>query len=171
MAAGRPTVVVDDRRTHPPTGVAADLATDDVLVDELAGLLAAVLAAEDAPGEAEAGLHLVDRDEIHDLNLRHMGVDGPTDVLSFPLDGTEADAAIVGDVVLCSEVAAEQAEGHAGEYADECRLLVVHGALHLAGWDHADAADRDAMWARERELMEDLGVPPIGEPWSSEEDA
>jgi probable rRNA maturation factor len=88
-----------------------------------------------------------------------MGVDGPTDVLSFPLDA--ADAAVpdgvpvlLGDVVVCPIVAAEQAPQHAGTLDDELALLVVHGVLHVLGHDHATPAETEVMQARERELLE-----------------
>lgn len=150
--------------------------------DSLGELLAAVLAAEGVPRGSEAGLHLVGIEEMTALNQRTMGEDGPTDVLSFPVDGSApvdgcapvnggapGDGAVVphlvGDVVLCTEVAARNAATHAGTVADECRLLVVHGGLHLCGWDHSTPRQRDDMWRREREVMESLGVSPSGEPW------
>jgi len=173
-AEAGPIVEVDDRRSgvggsgEPAAELGAELAA------ELAALLSAVLLAEGAPAHATAGLHLVDVAEISELNDEHMGVSGPTDVLSFPLDGPgdhdgpgpDQDVQqIVGDVVLCPDVAVAQASEHAGSKADECRLLVVHGGLHLCGWDHAEPDDRDAMWARERALMAQLGVSPSGDPW------
>lgn len=144
------------------------------LEEMLSGLLRAVLVAEGAPADAIAEIHLVDREEMAALNAEHMGATGPTDVLSFPLDGRgDPDPGeprgpgdhIVGDVVICADVAAAQAAEHAGTLVDECRLLTVHGALHLCGWDHGDDQERAAMWARERELMESLGVPPSLDPW------
>jgi probable rRNA maturation factor len=141
-------------------------------LDPLAGLLAAVLAAEGVPARAEASLQLVDPDTIAALNAEHLGGDGPTDVLSFPIDGIDgvadvADAGhwMVGDVVVCAEVAASQAPDHAGTVQDELALLVVHGGLHLCGWDHADPAERAGMWARERVLMSELARPPARDPW------
>ncbi|HNG25442.1 MAG TPA: rRNA maturation RNase YbeY, partial [Microthrixaceae bacterium] len=54
---------------------------------------------------------------------------------------------------------------HAGSVADELALLVTHGGLHLCGWDHAEPAERDRMWARERELLTALGRTPARDPW------
>ena len=71
----------------------------------------------------------------------------------------------IGDVVLCPVVAATQAAGHAGSIEDELALLVVHGGLHLVGWDHEEDVDRHAMWARERELMTELHRAPARDPW------
>jgi probable rRNA maturation factor len=149
----------------------------------LAELLSSVLAAEGADAASEAGLLLVDPGEMEALNSEHMGGTGPTDVLSFPIDGVDAAAAavgdssgegveddagwMVGDVVVCPEVAIRQAPGHAGEADDELRLMVVHGGLHICGWDHDDPTERGAMWDRERELMGLLGFAPAGDPWGS----
>lgn len=154
-----PAVSVDDRA-----------AVEGPDPDSLGELLAAVLAAEGVPRGSEAGLHFVGVEEMTELNQRAMGEDGPTDVLSFPVDGGAAvDGALVphlvGDVVLCTEVAVRNAATHAGTVTDECRLLVVHGGLHLCGWDHSTPRQRDDMWRRERELMASLGVSPSGEPW------
>ena len=159
-----PKVTVGNDTAHAPRGT-PDSAS-------LADLLGAVLAAEGIPGGAEASLHLVDESGMRELNSQHMGVDGATDVLSFPLDGPGVSGQpgvpqLVGDVVLCPEVAARNATTHAGSLVDECNLLVVHGGLHLCGWDHATDAERDSMWARERELMVALGVEPSGDPWGA----
>ncbi len=170
-AEDRPAVA---RRDGREPGRAAEVAVD---LDDLAALLGDVLTAEGIPATAEASLQLVDSDEIAALNAEHMGSAGPTDVLSFPLDGADGpdDAAsagpsadrdwIVGDVVVCPEVAAAQAADHAGSVADELALLVTHGGLHLCGWDHAEPAERDRMWARERELLTALGRTPARDPW------
>ncbi|MFZ4519068.1 MAG: rRNA maturation RNase YbeY [Microthrixaceae bacterium] len=139
------------------------------LLDTLGGILASVLAAEGVPGRASAGLTLVSSDAIATLKAEHLGGDGPTDVLSFPLDGTgpvpEGEPWLVGDVVLCPSVAAAQAPSHAGTLQDELALLVVHGGLHLCGWDHDGPEDQAAMWARERELLTGLGRTPARDPW------
>jgi probable rRNA maturation factor len=140
--------------------VAADeqTAADRVAVDveRWAGLAAAVLTAEAANGELT--LTFVDRDEIAALNAEHLGGSGPTDVLSFPLDDTTVASSVVpvllGDVVVCPAVAVAQAPTHAGSVDDELALLVVHGVLHVVGYDHADDAEAAAMRARERELLQ-----------------
>ena len=158
-----------DQGAPGPDVVAADNRTGDatpVDLDTLSGLLSRVLAAEGAPSGAQASLTLVDADEIAELKAEHLDGDGaPTDVLSFPLDGTEPDAELVGDVVLCPAVAAQQAPDHAGTVDDELALLVVHGGLHLAGWDHAEPDERDRMWDRERALLTALHRVPSRDPW------
>jgi probable rRNA maturation factor len=159
----QPAVARRDDRTP------ADRESLEVDLDPLADLLGAVLAAEGVPPSAEASLQLVGADTIAALNAEHLGGTGPTDVLSFPLDGTDGpddgDEWLVGDVVVCAAVAADQAPAHAGTLQDELALLVVHGGLHLCGWDHAEPADRDAMWVRERELLSALARPPARDPW------
>lgn len=153
----------------PPVVLAADERDIDrtpVDLDALASLLSRVLDAEGAPAGVEASLRLVDPDEIAALKAEHLGGDGaPTDVVSFPIDGVAPDAELVGDVVLCPTVAAAQAPGHAGTVEDELALLVVHGGLHLAGWDHASEPERVRMWDRERVLMATLHRPPTRDPW------
>ena len=163
MPATGPTVLVDDRR---------ETDTTPVDVDGLAVLLAAVLEAEGATAAAECSLSLVDPDEIAALKAEHLDGDGAaTDVLSFPIDGTDDPGDgqwMVGDVVLCPSVAVAQAAEHAGTPADEMALLVVHGGLHLSGWDHAEPQDQADMWARERQLLTGLHGVPARDPWTGE---
>jgi probable rRNA maturation factor len=155
---------------------------------QLCRAVGATLDAAGAPGPASIGLILSDDAELAGLNATHMGKDGPTDVLSFPLLPVEAFPAHVGqavvvapptpagapsfrlppgrrlhlgDIVVSVERAIEQAEagrgGHGGDVrwspADELRLLVTHGTLHVCGWDHADPVEEAAMRALERELL------------------
>src|SRR6185436_15175193 len=97
---------------------------------------------------AELSILLVDIDYMAELNHRWMGGDGPTDVLAFPMDegtidhgpaeGNTSEPALLGDVVLCPEVAAKQAAAAGHSAADELHLLTVHGVLHLLGYDHAE---------------------------------
>ena len=127
--AAAPVVLVSDRQPAPVDAPA------------LARLAAEVLAAEGRGGE-ELSLSFVDEAEIADLHQRYMGEEGPTDVLSFPLD----EDGLVGDVVVCPAVAT-RANPDAPEA--ELRLLVVHGVLHLLGYDHEEDGERAEMWARQ----------------------
>lgn len=141
---------------------------DEVAVDadRWAVLASAALGAEGAAGELT--LTFVDREEMASLNSEHMGAEGPTDVLSFPLDPFGDDGpgpSLVGDLVICPAVAAEAAPTHAGSLDDELALLVVHGVLHIVGHDHADPDETRVMRARELELLESLhwnGPAPVG---------
>ncbi len=160
---------------HSPTGeaalphIVAANAQDEVTVDldRWARLAGHALAAEGAVGEMT--LTFIDRDEIAALKERYLGGHGPTDVLSFPLDTSDAptigdEPALIGDVVICPSVAHDQAPDHAGTIDDEIALLVVHGCLHLVGYDHADPAETAVMRGRERELLSEWHwngpVPP-----------
>ena len=133
---------------------------DDVDVDagRWAELATAVLQSEGRTGELT--LTFVDIDEITALNTEHMGQNGPTDVLSFPLDSVD-DApqrlpvpVLLGDVVICPAVAETAAPTHAGSLDDELALLVVHGILHVLGHDHAEPGETRVMRERERALLE-----------------
>ncbi len=153
----------------------------------LARTLVAALRAGGAPEPASVGLVLADDSELAALNAAHLGKDGPTDVLSFPLlppaafpthagraevrvGARPTDPAFLlppgarlhlGDIVVSVERALEQANagrgGQTGDLrwspADELRLLVTHGALHLCGWDHAEPEEEAAMRALERVLL------------------
>ena len=131
--------------------------------EQWAGLAAAVLSDEGIE-RGELGLRFVDPSAMAELNSSHMGSHGPTDVLSFPIDGaggsghTPEQVPLLGDVVVCPAYAAAQAPGHAGEghdgsLGDELALLVVHGVLHVLGYDHQSDADAAVMQARERRLL------------------
>ncbi len=134
------------------------------------------LAMEGVRGGTELSLFFVEKSDMVELNLEHMGEVGPTDVLSFPIDGGEVLEVVsgpsggtrgpdrsppdrgdmpllLGDIVICPEVAREQAPTHAGTEDDELALLVVHGVLHILGWDHDTADKTVAMQAREREIL------------------
>jgi probable rRNA maturation factor len=122
-----------------------------------------VLADGDAVGELT--LSFVDRSDIAELNADHMGKDGPTDVLSFPMDDEPVAGVptLLGDVVISPAVAAEQFAEHAGTLDDELALLVVHGVLHVLGHDHAEPDEAEVMRERELDLLERFhwhGPPP-----------
>lgn len=143
-------------------------------IASLARLAARALAASSAASPASLGLILSDDGELAALNVEHMGHEGPTDVLSFPLLPPTAFPAHpgrslvsagkpapgfalppghrphLGDIVISVERAKAQAPG---SVADEVRQLVVHGVLHICGWDHARPAERDAMRALESVLL------------------
>lgn len=114
-------------------------------------------AAESEGAWGELFVKLVTSEEMADLNGRHMGKSGPTDVLSFPIDGLvdygpDADLPdpLIGDVIVCPEVAARQAPE---DPAGELDLLVTHGVLHLLGYDHDTEAAAAAMRGREFDLI------------------
>lgn len=110
--------------------------------------------------EAELAIVLVDEAAMEQLHVQWMGEPGPTDVLSFPMDelrpGTDDEvtpAGLLGDVVLCPQVAEVQAESAGHSTMDELQLLTTHGILHLLGFDHADAEEEKEMFALQRDLL------------------
>lgn len=135
-------------------------------------LAAAVLDAELHGAPVEVSIVFVDEERMAELRHAHMGVEGSTDVLAFPIDDEPDPAApaglprLLGDVVICPVVAARNAPDHAGTLDDEIALLLVHGLLHLLGMDHADEPDRRRMQARERALLLEHHGAPARDPWS-----
>lgn len=110
--------------------------------------------------DAELALVLVDEAAMEQLHVQWMGEPGPTDVLSFPMDelrpGTDdsvTPAGLLGDVVLCPQVAEVQAESAGHSTMDELQLLTTHGILHLLGFDHADSEEEKEMFALQRDLL------------------
>ena len=160
-----------------------------IRITRLVRAIAVALDSAGAPAPAAIGLVLTDDAELAELNERHLGHEGPTDVLSFPLLPAEAfpphpgdpdrglaptaSAAsfagppgrrlLLGDIVVSVERAIDQARagrgGQTGDVrwsaADELRLLVTHGALHVCGWDHAEPGEEHEMRALEQRLLAD----------------
>ena len=150
-------VHTSDERPEPSAG------PDGLQTERWAGLAAAVLR-DEGVAHGEMGLRFVDPGTMAELNLSHMGSPGPTDVLAFPIDGRSGrvhlpeQVPLLGDVVVCPAYAAAQApdhagDGHGGSLGDELALLVVHGVLHVLGYDHQSDTDAAAMQARERQLL------------------
>lgn len=164
--------------------VANEQSDREVDCDRWVALAEATLAAERVPDDSELSVLFVDEQAIAALNKRFLGHEGPTDVLSFPIEDSfvlsgrypdnggnapgweppEDDAmpSLLGDVVICPEVAWRNAPEHAGTYDDELALLLVHGILHLLGMDHELAEEAEEMETRERELLAAFHRPPGG---------
>jgi probable rRNA maturation factor len=123
----------------------------------LVSLARHVLAARGVPDDMEVSLLLVDEPTIAELNQEHLGKSGPTDVLAFPIDlpgeAPPDTPAILGDVVLCPNVALEQAPRFGRTGDEELELLTVHGLLHLLGMDHADPVSEREMFGLTDELL------------------
>ena len=153
--ASQPTTQVSSTGQETPvvSGFDRSGASEDVL-GELVALACSTLAAEGVEN-GQLDLILVERSEMAELNATHMGHEGPTDVLSFPLDQpghSNSDVPIhLGDVVLCPAVAVAQAADHCGTIEAELSLLVIHGVLHVLGHDHAEPEESRVM--RERETV------------------
>jgi probable rRNA maturation factor len=113
---------------------------------------------------AELSVLLVDADYMAELNHRWMDGEGPTDVLAFPMDessvdhgpgeGATGEPALLGDIVLCPEMAAKQAAEAGHATPDELALLTVHGTLHLLGYDHAEPDEEREMFSLQARLLD-----------------
>jgi probable rRNA maturation factor len=127
---------------------------------EIVGLARHVLTAMRIHPQAELSVVLVDEDTIATLHEQWMDEPGPTDVLSFPMDELrpggpdgESDPGLLGDVVLCPQVATRQAVTAGHSTHEELLLLTTHGILHLLGYDHAEPDEEAEMFALQRKLL------------------
>ena len=127
---------------------------------EFAALARYVLDQMHVHPQAELSILFVDIPTMTELHVQWMDEPGPTDVLSFPMDelrpgtdGAPSDPGILGDIVVCPDVAIEQARtaGHSAQ--EEMLLLVTHGILHLLGFDHAEPDEREVMFDLQRTLL------------------
>jgi len=132
-----------------------------VLLKDLSFLERAGLAALQQAGSGLADLTIVigDDAQLHELNRQFLGVDAPTDVLSFPSDGTDPDSGerYIGDILISYPRAVAQAASAGHTVQDELQLLVVHGVLHLLGFDHALPAEKKRMWEIQAQVLASLG--------------
>lgn len=113
--------------------------------------------------EGDISIVLTDDSQLQQLNRDFLGIDTPTDVLSFPASETDPETGrrYLGDILVSVSRAEDQAgaAGHALE--DEVQLLIVHGTLHLLGHDHAEAEEKDRMWKAQAEVMARIGLPHV----------
>lgn len=140
----------------------------EVDLSELSRAAEAALREEGLSGRVEIDIVFVDDEEIRDLNARYRGLDAPTDVLSFPLreagegrggfigppDGVQR----LGDIVISLPRAVEQAHEFGHSLRREVGYLLVHGLLHLLGYDHETEAERDVMRAKEEAALGRVGL-------------
>lgn len=114
------------------------------------------------PDSADADITIVltDDQQLHELNRDFLGVDAPTDVLSFPAseEDPETGASYLGDILISIPRAAQQALAGGHPLEAEVQLLVVHGVLHLLGHDHAEAEEKALMWNEQAKVLERLGL-------------
>lgn len=125
--------------------------------EALSRALAAAASEENVSGVVS--LLLGDDHAIAKLNREFRGKDGPTNVLSFPPAAPDQDGErFLGDIALAAETIAAEAEFQGKRFVDHAAHLVVHGFLHLLGYDHIDPADAESMEARERAVLMSLGI-------------
>lgn len=131
-------------------------------VDEalLARMAAFAIASMHVHPDAELAIVLVDEGAMEQLHVQWMDEPGPTDVLSFPMDelrpGTvdqPAPAGVLGDIVLCPQVAQAQADKAGHSLSEELMLLTTHGVLHLLGFDHAEPEEEREMFGLQRDIL------------------
>jgi len=122
----------------------------------------ATLEQQSAPDD-DITIVLTDDDQLHELNLDYLGIDAPTDVLSFPASESdpETGAHYLGDILISVHRAEQQAQAAGHSLQAEVQLLVVHGTLHLLGHDHVDAEQKARMWAAQTEVLKRLGLSHI----------
>ena len=118
---------------------------------------------EFALASADMTIVLTDDAQLHELNREYLGVDAPTDVLSFPAveEDPETGTPYLGDILISIPRAKQQAEAAGHSVEDEVQLLVVHGTLHLLGHDHAEPGEKTRMWKAQAEVMSGLSLSHV----------
>jgi len=112
------------------------------------------------PANAEVSLRLVDEAEMAQLNLSYRDKTGPTNVLSFPSDlPIELEIPLLGDIVVCAPVVVLEAQAQHKPIQAHWAHMIVHGSLHLLGYDHVDPADAETMETLETAVMKNLNYP------------
>lgn len=129
--------------------------------EKLESVVKTVLETEGLSLDYEVSITFVDKDEIHKLNKEFRNVDRSTDVLSFPMDEDffiEGVDTMLGDIVICMDVAKDQAKDFGHSLDREIMYLTAHSMLHLLGYDHLEEDEKFHMRSREKEVMKSLGV-------------
>ena len=139
----------------------------DVDAGALALFIEAVLADEGVADDASLAVTFANVEDISDLNERFMGNVGPTDVLSFPIEDASpghppttvasGPPLALGDIFICTDVVAIHATEYGVSFDEELYLMVVHGILHILGWDHVSEDDAMVMEARESMYLSTVG--------------
>jgi probable rRNA maturation factor len=113
--------------------------------------------------KSELAIVFVDEAAIEKLHIEWMDEPGPTDVLSFPMDelrpgvdGVASEPGLLGDIVVCPQIAAKQAETAGHSSSNEICLLITHGILHLLGFDHAEPDEEVEMFALQNHILADF---------------
>ena len=107
--------------------------------------------------EGEVNIRITDEDEMRSLNSRWRNTDEPTNVLSFPLH--DAGAPLLGDIVVCAPVLRREAVKQAKSLDAHWAHIIIHGILHLMGYDHINEKEAEIMETKETALLQDLGFP------------
>jgi len=133
----------------------------DVDLKDVNALAESVMRAMFLHPETEVSIVFIDEEAMSALHVEWMDLEGPTDVMSFPMDelrpgtaGAPGENGILGDIVICPSVAEAQAKAGGHSTHDEILLLTTHGLLHLMGFDHMEPAEKEEMFALQRKLLE-----------------
>ena len=137
------------------------LETQPVATELIERAAAAVLKLQSVPGDLS--IVLTNDRQLRQLNRDYLGFDTTTDVLSFPASelDPETGASYLGDVLVSIPRAEKQAQTAGHPLEAEVQLLVVHGVLHLIGYDHATPSEKEKMWAAQAQVLESIGLAGI----------
>ncbi|MEX6358635.1 putative rRNA maturation factor [Staphylococcus cohnii] len=120
---------------------------------------------EGIENDAELSVTFVDKGEIQQINKMYRDKDKVTDVISFALEEDEPEISgldiprVLGDIIICTEVAQSQADEYGHSFERELGFLALHGFLHLLGYDHMDEVDEKEMFGRQDEILNAYGLP------------
>lgn len=132
----------------------------DEYMDKLYGLLEFALKREKLEN-VEFNIIFVDINKIHEINKTYRGIDRPTDVISFALEDNmdiELDHRLLGDIYICLERAHEQAIEYNHSYLRELSFLMIHGLLHLLGYDHMEPEEEKIMFSKQEDILNEYGI-------------
>ena len=132
----------------------------DLYMDKLYGLLEFALKREKLEN-VEFNIIFVDINKIHEINKTYRGIDRPTDVISFALEDNmdiELDHRLLGDIYICLERAHEQAIEYNHSYLRELSFLMIHGLLHLLGYDHMEPEEEKIMFSKQEDILNEYGI-------------
>lgn len=119
---------------------------------------------ENIEEEAELSVTFVDKDEIQEINKMYRDKDKVTDVISFALEEDEPEITgiemprVLGDIIICTDVAQEQADSYGHSFERELGFLALHGFLHLLGYDHINEQDEKQMFGRQDQILNAYGL-------------
>jgi len=157
-------VLIDNRQNA--------IEVDEAMEDLVSKVVAKVLEYEECEEDYEVSISFVDNEEIRSLNKEYRGIDKETDVLSFPmldfvdeeLEEEDEDAEYIdeelplGDIVISMEKASEQAQDYGHSQERELAFLLVHGMLHLLGYDHESEAEEKEMFEKQEAVLKEMGL-------------
>ncbi|SUM68554.1 rRNA maturation RNase YbeY [Staphylococcus nepalensis] len=138
---------------------------DNSWFEQIDKLLTFAKEQEGIDSEAELSVTFVDKEEIQQMNKMYRDKDKVTDVISFALEEEEPEIIgldiprVLGDILICTDVAREQAETFGHSFDRELGFLALHGFLHLLGYDHMTETDEKQMFGRQDEILNAYGLP------------